>query len=187
MGKYDSWYSYNYLYHDLWANGNHKLDYIFLRSTLEELSQTAQCRYYGDELNELLNMVAYLENDIDRTIASFDSLPCRNQRSEYEPGVYWFNAVIALYNGTDMECLQENEYDYTTKEFQYRMRKLNAVFSLDKSTMIKLISTVLSLVFRYFTVKTTIEALVGIDEEMQYRQSLFKKNDKVILANTEYL
>jgi len=185
MGKYDLWYSLPYL--DSRSNENQKLDCISIRSTLEELSQKARCHYYSDEINDLLNMAAYLENDIDRAIMSFESLPYRNQRSEDESGVYWFNAVIALYNGTDMECLQENEDDYDTNEFQYRMRKLNAVFSLDKATMINLMSTVLSLVFRYFTIKTTIEAVVGIDEEMQHRQSLFKKNGKVILANTEYL
>lgn len=185
MAKRDLWYSLPYL--RSFSNETQELDYASVRSGLEKMSQQLHCRYYDDELNDLLNMAAYLENDIDGAIASFESFPCRNKRSEDEPGIYWFNAVMTLYNGIDLDCLQMNEEDDTANPFVFQTRKLNAVFSLDKSTMLTLISTVLSLVFRYFAIKTTIEAVLGIDEEMQHRQSLFKKNGKVILSGSEYL
>ena len=162
-------------------------DYHSIEARLKEIQKGRfDLSYLSDDYHELLLMARDLSDDLDRAIDEFyNSFP---QKSGINTGVYWFNSAITLYNGTNMEKLLENEGKYDKNEYLEKSIRLRAVNSLSKEQHFLLHTKTYELVFRYIKLTLDLDALRGINEELERLHSSTKNKDgKIELHKSAYV
>jgi len=138
--------------------------------------------FVDEEYTVLLNAAADLSCMLYRFIEEISlSFPPKVLfGDERDTGIYWFNAAVSLYNGTDMEALAENEEKRIKEECNEKSIRLRAVNGLSKEQHLLLITKTFEIVFRYISLKSELDVLIGVDDELARLHS-FKKKD----GNTE--
>ena len=156
-------------------------DYHSVDAGLEAiLGSSLRLGYVDEDYTNLCNNAAYLSNDLYQTIREFsETLPPKGSGWDEEAtGIYWFNSAMALYNGCDMDVLLENEEKYDDRnEYKEKSVRLRAVNSLTKEQHLLLLTKTYKIVFRYIQLKSELNVLIGIDDELERLHSFKKKKD----------
>ena len=165
-------------------------DFHSVEAGLDEiLERNHRLGYVDEDYTNLLNAAADLYDMLTRTVEQFSlQLPLKNiGYDERDTGIYWFNAAISLYNCTDMITLMDNEEKARTDEYKEKSLRLRAVNGLPKEQHFMLLTKTYGIVFRYIRLKTDLDVLIGVDDELERLHSAKKKNGDIILPKSAWV
>ena len=146
--------------------------------------------YVDEDYNNILINAADLSCMLYRVIDELSvSLPQKSIGYDDERGIgiFWFNSAVALYNGTDMDTLADNEEKYDINEYNEKSLRLRAVNSLTKEQHMYLLVKTYGIVFRYIRLKFELDALCGVDDELGRLHSSKKKDGNTELPKSAWL
>ena len=166
-------------------------DFHSVEAGLDEIQDNnLRLGYVDEDYCNLLNITADLSCMLYWLVEEFNqSLPPKSigYDDERGTGIYWFNSAVALYNGTDMDTLADNEEKYDINEYNEKSLRLRAVNSLTKEQHMYLLVKTYEIVFRYIRLKLELDALCGVDDELGRLHSSKKKDGGTELSKSAWL
>jgi len=164
-------------------------DYQSVETALNNIQDSRQrVGFLDEDYNDLLNRAADISVELEETIQEFSfALPQKNVKYDItDSGIYWFNSAMVLHNGTDMDELLENEDKYNQNAYKEKSLRLRAVNALTKEQHLLLLSKTYSIVFRYIQLKTELDVLMGVNDELERLHSFRKKDGNLELPNSAW-
>ena len=145
--------------------------------------------YVDEDYTVLLNTAAGLSEKLYRVIEQFSAmLPYKSfGGDERDTGIYWFNSAAALYNGTDMGTLADKEGKYDIDVYNEKSLRLRALNSLTKEQHLLVLTKTYEILFRYIRLKSELDALIGVDDELERLHSFKKKGGHTELPKSAWV